>query len=109
MRCFREGYGKKNREKYPANPVPKLTDSSSSKTLEKSITASDTQAFHIGKEFREYQGKLVDEILDKMSPEERGKFNEQFAHQNPIWANKFREFGLKNPNDAFRFLQVRCR
>ena len=21
MRCFREGYGKKNREKYPANPV----------------------------------------------------------------------------------------
>lgn len=97
MRCFREGYGKKNREKYPANPVPKLTDSSSSKTLEKSITASDTQAFHIGKEFREYQGKLVDEILDKMSPEERGKFNEQFAHKNPIWANKFREFGLKTP------------
>lgn len=97
IRCFREGYGKKNREKSSANPVPKWTDSSSSKMLEKGVTALENQAFHVGKEFREYQGRLVDEILDKMSPEERKRFNEQFAHQNPVWANKFREFGLRTP------------
>lgn len=97
VRCFREGYGKKNRERISTNTVSKLADSSSSKTLEKNVVASDSQTFHVGKEFREYQGKLVDEALDKMSLEERKKFNEQFAHQNPIWANKFREFGLKTP------------
>ena len=96
VRCFREGYGKKNREKFPANLAHESTDLSL-QTLEKNITAMDSQALHIGKEFREYQSKLVDEALDKMSPEEREKFDEQFANQNPVWANKFREFGLKTP------------
>jgi len=98
VRCFREGYGKKNREKPSTNQAQyKVTSSSSSKTLEKNVTTSDSQVFHIGKEFREYQSKLVDDIFARMSPEEREKFNEQFANQNPIWANKFREFGLKTP------------
>lgn len=96
VRCFREGYGKKNREQFSASKVHGLTDSSFH-GQGKNIAELDSHIFHLGKEFREYQGQLVDEILAKMSLEEREKFDEQFANQNPVWANKFREFGLKTP------------
>lgn len=67
-RCFREGYGKNNRGKKPANYTYSSADSDLQMQV-KNIMASDSLVSHIEKEFREYQNGIVDEMLDQMSSE----------------------------------------
>ena len=97
-RCFREGYGRKSQEDessiYPAQQSMDLEPKIKTKNA---TDSNNLVVLDIRKEFREYQNGLVDKMLSEMSLEEREKFNERFANQNPVWARKFKELGLKTP------------
>lgn len=95
-RCFREGYGRKNIENGFVGQVREPAGENLQIQEKKSATPSNLIA-NILKEFRENKNRIVNEILNNMSQQEREKFDDQFINQNPIWAKKFREFGLKTP------------
>jgi hypothetical protein len=108
-RCFREGYG---RWEERDSPDPKRVEASRPEAdLSGEIPATskvERLAAKFRTAFRAHQGQLVDERLERMSAEERARFDDEFATRHAVWARKFREVGPTTPllRSAFQAFAV---
>lgn len=48
-------------------------------------------------DFWGYQLGLIEPVLERMSSEDRSELDRKFILNNPMWAKKFQEVGLKSP------------
>ena len=95
-RCFREGYGRWEEQDQPdakRAEAPQLE----AQPAAKAPSETECLATDLRTAFRAHQSQLVDERLDRMSGEERARFNDEFAARHAIWAQKFREVGPTTP------------
>ncbi|MDG4551606.1 MAG: replication initiation protein [Candidatus Contendobacter sp.] len=99
-RCFREGYGRWE-ERDPPDPkrpeAPRPEARPSEEASSTSTSKVERLAARFKSAFRTHQSQLVGERLERMSAEERARFNDEFVARHPVWARKFREVGPTTP------------
>ncbi|MDG4584245.1 MAG: replication initiation protein [Candidatus Competibacter sp.] len=102
-RCFREGYGRWEEQEQSSSKRAE-TASPSARSARKMTSEAERLAAKFKTAFRAHQNQLVDERLERMSAEERARFDDEFAVRHAIWAQKFRELGPTTPllRSAFR-------
>ena len=106
-RCFREGYGRwEEQDQLHLKRAETLRPT----TQSVSQAASETErlAAKFKTAFRAHQSELVEERLNRMSADERTRFDDEFAARHVIWAQKFREVGPTTPllRSAFQAFAV---
>ena len=95
-RCLKEGFGKKTQDErdHQARAKAEADRKLSQARIKKD---AELQAKNIKDEFWNYQIELVDSKLAQMEPQERERFNDSYATQNPLFAKGFRESSLERP------------
>ncbi len=106
-RCFREGYGRWEEQDQPDTKraeAPRLE----AQPAVKAPSEAECLATELRTAFRAHQGQLVDEWLNRMSAEDRARFDDEFVARHAIWAQKFRELGPTTPllRSAFQAFAV---
>ncbi|KAB2923760.1 MAG: replication initiation protein [Candidatus Contendobacter sp.] len=106
-RCFREGYGRWE-ERDPPDPKRAEVPRQEVQPSGKAPSETERLAAKFKTAFRTHQSQLVDERLDRMSAEERARFDDEFAARHAVWARKFREVGPTTPllRSAFQAFAV---
>jgi hypothetical protein len=96
VRCFQQGYGRKggagdipDQHARPAGEIARRH-----KETQEKIQLEVNQ---LTNDFWCYQLELIEPILERMPSENRSELDRKFILNNPMWAKKFQEVGLKSP------------
>ncbi len=96
VRCFQQGYGRKGLMEQDSDQHAKAAGEIARKHKE-TREKIQLEINQLTNDFWGYQLKLIEQILERMSPEDRLALDRKFILNNPMWAKKFQEAGLKTP------------